>query len=339
MAFDGAFLHTVLSELNIAAGAYVEKIYEPSRDELVIYLKKKDFSKKLLIVTRNGSSRIGFTCETFENPQTPPMFCMLARKVFLPSKFIGARQPGLERIIELQFEATNEMGDKVYPKIICEFIGNSNNIILTDENGKIFDALNRSDITASRLIMPGAKYEYPKSLNKISILDKTIDDIISISSESNGKVATALLNNCEGFSPLVCRELCFSGFEDVDEQIQNCDLKVLKNKLQEVKDCILEKHNFTVLYENKMPKDFSFIDINQYGALYQKKHFGTACELLDEFYSERDKLARLNKQNSDLIKTVSNLISRANRRMNIRIKELEGTNDREKYRIDRKSVV
>lgn len=333
MAFDGAFLHTVLLELNIAAGAYVEKIYEPSRDELLIHLKKKDLSGKLLIVTRNGSSRIGFTRETFENPQTPPMFCMLARKIFLPSKFIGARQPGLERIIELQFEATNEMGDKVYPKIICEFIGNSNNIILTDENGKIFDALSRSDITTSRLIMPGAKYEYPKSLNKINILEKSPDDIVSVVSELKGKTATALLNNCEGFSPLVCRELCFKGFADVDADIQKYDITVLKNPLQEVKESIAEKHNFTVLYENGMPKDFSFLDINQYGSLYEKKHFGTACELLDEFYGERDKLARLNKQNSDLIKNVSNLISRANRRMNIRIKELEGTNDREKYRI------
>ncbi|MBR6902332.1 MAG: NFACT family protein, partial [Clostridia bacterium] len=158
-------------------------------------------------------------------------------------------------------------------------------------------------------------------------------DIVSVVSELKGKTATVLLNNCEGFSPLVCRELCFIGFTDVDAQNENCDLTVLKKMLQEVKDSILEKHTFTVLYENGMPKDFSFIDINQYGSLYEKKHLGTACELLDEFYSKRDRLARLNKQNSDLIKTVSNLISRANRRKNVRIKELEGTNDREKYRI------
>ena len=61
MAFDGAFLHTLLPEINAAAGARIEKIYEPSRDELLIHLKSRSFSGTLLISARNGSARIGFT--------------------------------------------------------------------------------------------------------------------------------------------------------------------------------------------------------------------------------------------------------------------------------------
>ena len=134
MAFDGAFLHTVLNELNIAEHSRVEKIYQPSRDELLIHLKKKDFSGKLHIVARQGFGRIHFTDAEFENPQSPPMFCMLARKIFSSARFISAKQLGLERVVELEFQAVNELGDIINPKIICEFISGGNNIILADEN-------------------------------------------------------------------------------------------------------------------------------------------------------------------------------------------------------------
>ena len=35
MAFDGAFLHCVISELNNALDSHVDKIYQPSKEELV----------------------------------------------------------------------------------------------------------------------------------------------------------------------------------------------------------------------------------------------------------------------------------------------------------------
>ena len=333
MAFDGAFLHTLLNELSPAEGARVEKIYEPSRDEIVLYLKKKDFVGKLLITARNGSARIGFTETSPENPQTPPMFCMLARKIYGSARFTGAVQPGLERVLELNFEAVNELGDIIKPKIICEFISGGNNIILADENNKIFDAINRSDITAARLIMPGAVYEYPESRGKLNIFNADNNDIISAVAQRGAEVSAALLSVCDGLSPLVCREACFLAFGDTDIAAENADLKKLSPVINNLRQSIGGAPCYTVLYEGDTPKEFCFTDVLQYGSLYRKKGFDSASKMLDAFYAERDNAARLKKQSGDLLKTVNNALSRTNRRMNLRIKDLEAARDREKYRI------
>lgn len=333
MAFDGAFIHTMLPQLNSAAGARVEKIYQPSREELLIHLKKKDFSEKLLIVARNGSGRIGFTSAHFENPQMPPMFCMLARKIFSNSRFVCARQPGLERVIELRFEAVNEMGDIINPVIICEFIGGGNNIILADRNLKILDAVNRTDITAQRLIMPGCVYAYPENRGKLNIFETDASEIISALKEKGGEVSSALLNVLEGLSPLVCRELCLSAFGQTDENIQSADLTRLISPLEKLKTAIENSPEYTLLYEGGVPKDFCFYDINQYGSVYSKGQFASPSKMLEEFYDERDRAARIKKQSGDILKTVNNLLSRAKRRMNLRIKDLEAAKDRENFRI------
>lgn len=333
MAFDGAFLHTLLPEINAAAGARVEKIYEPSRDELLIHLKSRDFSGKLLISARNGSARIGFTEAGFENPAVPPAFCMYARKIFSSARFVKAGQPGLERVIELYFEASNELGDLVRPKIVCEFIGGNCNIIMCDENGRIFDAVNRSDITAKRVIMPGCLYEYPESRGKLDITAVTPEEIVNAMRQKNGEAASVLLGVCDGVSPLVCREAVLSAFGSSDALTEDVDLSLLVPVLVALKGGILGNPSYTALYDNGVPKDFSFTDINQYGSAYEKKHYTSGSEMLDDFYTERDRAARLRKQSGDLLKTVNNLSNRVRRRMNLRIKDLEATRDREKLRI------
>ena len=129
MAFDGAFLHKTLEELKQALGSHVDKIYQPSREELVFTLRKKGFTERLLITVKSGNARLHFTSNKYENPETPPMFCMLMRKYLNAAKLVDIIQPSLERVAVLVFSCSNEMGDIVEIKLICELIGNKSNII------------------------------------------------------------------------------------------------------------------------------------------------------------------------------------------------------------------
>ena len=104
MPFDGAFAYKIGKELSLAVDCHIDKIYQPSRDELVFLLRKKGFVKRLLISAKSGGARVCFTEEKFENPAVPPMFCMLVRKHFSSAKLIAVKQKGLERIIELCFD-------------------------------------------------------------------------------------------------------------------------------------------------------------------------------------------------------------------------------------------
>ena len=112
MALDGIFLHSVKEELTeILIGARVDKVYQPSREEVVLQMKAREGTYKLLICTGAGTARVHITNAEIENPKTPPMFCMLMRKHLSSGRLLDIRQDGLERILYFDFDSMNEMGD------------------------------------------------------------------------------------------------------------------------------------------------------------------------------------------------------------------------------------
>ena len=210
MAFDGGFLHLMINELNTAVDSHVDKIYQPSKDELVLLLRKKSFAKRLLICVKAGSSRIQLTDNKYENPAAPPMFCMLIRKYLSAARLIKVTQPRLERIAELTFSYSNELGDISEIRLIAELLGNKTNILLVGADGRIIDCLRRSDPeSADRLLLPGAEYEYPANKGKLNPLAVGTGEICAAVSSHGGDTTKALLDSLDGFSPRVCREAVF----------------------------------------------------------------------------------------------------------------------------------
>ena len=321
MAFDGGFLYKVLKELNCAQDSYIDKIYQPSKDELVFLLRKKCFVKRLYITIKSGNARVQFTDLKFENPTTPPNFCMLLRKYLSSAKLLCVTQPSLERVAEFKFSAANEMGDIETYRLVCELIGNQSNVILVRENGKIVDALKHSDVeTAKRFILPGAQYEYPESTGKLNPLEESIVDKISLAKEDLSK---KILEITEGFSPLVCREI-----ELLSQSIglENAFLKVIKQLLSGEKFYILFKPDGT-------PFEYSYIPITQYGNGYNIKEFSSSQEMLDNFYAAKENTARINAAAHDIIRLVKNLYSRTQKRLGLRLNELKKCENREQLRI------
>ena len=330
MAFDGGFLYKIVGELKAATECHIDKIYQPSRDELVFLLRKKGFTKRLLITVKPGSSRIHFTENKYENPPIPPTFCQLLRKHISSARLTDVIQNGLERVVELIFSATNEMGDRINLKLICELIGNQSNVILVNDKGIILDSLKHSDVeTASRLILPGAVYEYPPTLGKLSPFGLNICDNINI---KDTIISKELLSKIDGFSPLICREienhyinLCNSG---------NDPIYALDTAFKEVLRCLLGEAVPTIIFnDDGSPFDYSYIDINQYGNAFKKRYFNTLSELLDAFYTAKDTDARIKNAAHDIIKLVTNLKARTEKKLGLRLAELKKCDDREKFRI------
>lgn len=334
MAFDGGMVRRVVAELKTAIDSRIDKLYQPSADELVILLRKKDFSERLFISARSGVARIHFTKERPENPETPPMFCMLLRKHFSSAKLIDVSQRGFERIVELSLEAVNEMGDRVNLKIICELIGNQSNVILLNESGRIIDALKRSDISAKRLILPGAHYEYPEPQQKLDVTaasEETIAEGILCCGEM--PLWKGILNTIDGMSPLVAREMAYrmGGENDLC-----CDTNKerLISQIKYIKGEILQGQSVYMLKgADNSPTDFCYIPVAQYENLYKCEEFSSLGEMLDDFYRSREIAARMRRMSSDIIKLVSNLISRAKKRRETRKMELSACAEREKFRI------
>ncbi|MBR1731796.1 MAG: NFACT family protein, partial [Ruminococcus sp.] len=247
MALDGMMLHHIVNELKTTAlGARVYQIYQPNRDEILLHLRTKSGNKKLLVSTRANSPRVNFTEYSVENPASPPMFCMLLRKRLGGGKLLDIRQSGLDRILFFDFECTNELGDKVQLSLIVEIMGKYSNVIFTDENGLIIDALKRVDITMStrRIVLPKLSYELPEKQDKLNILLYSADEVVSKITDTPDEkpLNKAVLNAVEGISPVVCRELEHRVLGDKiagNKTLSAEDKDKLKTEIKKLSDLVL----------------------------------------------------------------------------------------------------
>lgn len=329
MAFDGGFLYKTVDELKSAIDCHIDKIYQPSKDELVFLLRKKGFVKRLLITVRAGSARLHFTENKYENPAVPPNFCMFLRKHLSSARLVDVSQPGLERVAELHFSATNELGDTVSLILICEIIGNQANVVLIKEDGKILDALRHSDVeTAKRLILPGAVYEYPPSQQKLNPLECDLKRVAKGVLESGQEISKELLSLFDGFSPLICREAEYL----LSKQGLSKDTleKILSEFIFKLKE---GKKLYLISKPDNSPLDFCYIPIYQYDDRYTITEFESCSELLDAFYTAKDNSLRINNSARDIIKLVNNLKARTEKRLSLRLQEIKKCKNRENLRI------
>jgi predicted ribosome quality control (RQC) complex YloA/Tae2 family protein len=332
MALDGMMLHHVVNELKLEAlGSRVYQVYQPNREEIIIVLRTQNGNRRLLLSSRANSPRVHFTEYAVENPATPPMLCMLMRKRLGGGKLIDIRQSGLDRIVFFDFECTNELGDKVKLTVVVEIMGKYSNVILTDEEGIIIDALKRVDLTMSskRLVLPNLKYEVPVPQDKLNILLTSADKVAErILSEAQTKaIDKAILNSVQGISPIICREI--GEKSSAEPELLTVEIEKLSNTV------LVSKGTPTMLYrkgDNK-PFDISFIDINQYGEMVDKKTFESFSKLLDSFYIERDSADRMKVKSADLMRVLNNLISRTSNKINNQRQEIKVCADREQLRI------
>ncbi len=332
MPLDGLFLHHLTEELQTVVGCRADKIHQPSKDELVFLLRSAAFSGKLLLSAKSGSARVHITESSFENPADPPTFCKLVRKHFSSAKIMSVEQLGLERVLKISFFSYNEMGDTVFPYIIVELITGRANIVLCDQTGRIIDALHRSDLeSAARILQPGAIYAPPEKENKLNPFTETEEALFSAILKSRKPLSLAFMQGIDGISPLVSRELCLQTALDPDGEVNVADQDKIKDILKGFKQIVALPH--LLLTDKGEPKDFSYMPIYQYGELIKSKEMPSFSALLDSFYSEKDALARAKARSQDVIRLVSNIKSRIERRLGFRKKDLEKCQNREKYRI------
>ena len=213
MALDGIFLRHIKNEIEKEAlGARVNQIYQPNRDELVLVLRNRDGMKKLLLSARANSPRVNFCVNTPENPAQPPMFCMLLRKRLGGGKLVGVRQLQCDRVLFLDFECVNELGDLETLTVVCEIMGMYSNIIVINrDTNTIIDALKRVDLTVSsrRFVLPNIRYELPDAQEKLNILEASPEEIALAAQKLPGEtvLSKALMSVIQGISPIVAREL------------------------------------------------------------------------------------------------------------------------------------
>lgn len=340
MALDGIFLHLIKKEiLDAAQNGKVDKIHQPSREELVIHLRTKNGNKKLFLSVRSNSPRIHFTEYAPENPAMPPMFCMLMRKRLLNATLSDIRQSGLDRVLYLDFDATNEIGDREKLTLSIEIMAKYSNILLIGEDGKIIDAMKRVDLSQStvRQILPGFPYTAPPPQTKLNILEHSTENIIEqIKTFPQKAPSSAILNTLQGVSPLTSREI--AGDAESGEWVEDMSdsaMLALSQRIDALRETVESGKGtpFMLKDETGKPVEFSFNEIKQYGNRFTPVRFDSFSQLLDSFYYECDRLERTRQKAHDLVKLLDSAIARTAKKISIQQAELKKCADRETLRI------
>lgn len=340
MSLDGAFLHIVCNELQPLVGARVDKVYQPSREEIVVSLRTyRDGGKKIVLSANSVSARVNLTTAAFENPQQPPMFCMLLRKHLSGGRLMAIRQDGLERIVSLDFECTNEIGDIVTNSLVAEIMGRHSNIILV-RDGRVIDSVKRitDDISSVRRVLPGIQYEAPPRQDRLCLLDAEPQQVLDAIADSPERLCKKLSAVLEGVSPILTREMAWYSAKDVDaacNALSDSAKDRLRFILGRVKSAVSGGECcFTVVSEpGGRKKDFCFINIEQYSTSMVISHENSANELLDGFFASQDRTERTRQRAHDLLKLLMNSYERVSRKLELQKKELAECSGREVFRV------
>ncbi|MDE5582701.1 MAG: NFACT family protein [Ruminococcus sp.] len=339
MALDGAFLFAVKSELMHLVGGRIEKIHQPSREEIVISIRTHQGTEKLYFSANASSARVHITEKNIDNPQTPPMFCMLLRKRLGNGKLVDIRQVGLERILFFDFECVNEIGDIVTITLASEIMGRCSNFVVIGENGKIIDSIKRVDgeMSRERMVLPSMTYTFPPKTDRLNFLNAEMDEIIKRLNDISGELSKGLIKIFEGISPILSREWTFFAGRGayIEGRPQGDVLDRLLFIIKRTREQIINGECFFSVASTKdgMLKDFSFIRLSQFGNLMYTKEMPSACGLLDFFYSEKDRAVRTKQRANDLFKLLVNLTERTQRRLAVQRTELVDCADKDYYRL------
>jgi len=341
MAFDGVTISNIIYELKEKIiGGRIDKIYQPENDEIIMSIRNFGNTYKLLLTANASNPRIHFTAINKDNPAQPPLFCMVMRKHIVSGKIIDIVQPDFERIVNIYIESINELGDYSTKKLILEIMGRHSNLILTDENDIILDAIKHitHDKSSVREVLSGKKYVLPPSKNKYNTIELNKDNFLeAFNSKINYKIQEIIYKSYNGISPIMASEICncsklnpaLYGKELNNVQIDNLYVS-FHNLVDKIKSNI---YNPEIIFDDKGKViEFSSIEMTQYNN-YNKQKFESISELLEFYYKNRDVVYRMNQKSQDLKKLIQQNIERCVKKKNIQIKTLKEISNREKYKL------
>ena len=336
MPIDGVFLSHLTRELSDElTGSRLDKINQPDSSELRLQFRTNSGGRRtLLLSARPGSARIHFTETKRDNPDVPPMLCMLARKLLAGARVVSVTQPGAERMVDIALSAYDDFGDPCVRHIIFELAGRIPNILLTDGEMRMTDCVRRVNIEdrqSNRPMLPGLIYRPPlPPEGKTDVLSATEEDILNLCRSSPKPPADRLLDVFCGISPLVARELAHSL---PDEPLDRRSEDELAAFAANVYAALHAAPRPTALTDAAgKVTGYSFMPLGQYGELYTAHSFTELSALLDFCNSSSGGDAALASAVSELSKPVKTAMSRLERKLALQRTELAATLERERFR-------
>ena len=340
MAFDGITIAAMVREMRTRLeGGRINKIAQPENDALLITAKGPMGQQRLLLSASASLPLVYFTGTNKPSPMTAPNFCMLLRKHIGSARIVGITQPDMERVIRIELEHLNEMGDVCRKFLILELMGKHSNIIFCDENGRILDSIKHvsSNMSSVREVLPGRDYFIPKTQDKQNPLTVSENSFTAEICRKPLPIAKALYTSLTGLSPVMAEEICYRASLDGSDAAQSLDETAqihLYHTFRRVMEQVAEG-DFTpnIIYREDEPVEYAVLPLTQYARGHRTEAFASVSEMLETYYASRELVTRIRQKSVDLRRIVQTALERNSKKLSLQQKQMADTAKKEKYKI------
>lgn len=314
MPYDGLVTRKMKEELSEKLiYAKVDKIIQPTKDELVLYFRAQKETFRLMLSANAENARTHLTkYSLYKNPSKPFNFCMILRKYLSGAKLLQISQPNNDRILRFSFENSNELGDKEIKTLIIEMMGKYSNVILLNSSDTIIDSMKHVDFETSRIreVMPGRKYILPLNADKkdpFTVTEKEYLELLEKNKENF--LANTFIGICTPASKFFSEttDSSFSAFSDFINQPSQAML----------------------FFKNNQPHDFYFCALSQ----QNNESISSLSESIDEVYRVKITQKQLASAKNSLAENISHLITKTKKKLDIAETKIQNTKEMEDLKI------
>ena len=321
-----SIFHTAKELNNLLVGGKIDKINQPDKDSLLLYLRANNQNVMLSVSAKAESARVCLTCEKLPAPINAPAFCMLLRKHLSHAVIKEVSSVPFERIIKIVFESKNDLREETTKIIYAEIMGKYSNITLT-ENGVILGAIKQSpSIEGLRPIFPGLKYVLPKPQDKIELSDK-VCAIEALKGYSGSDLPSFIFNTFKGVSYQTALEIVERYFVKINQF--TFDIKTFN--IEDFYKHFLDFYNNTNIKANVVlqrdTKDFfvtDYITIDK-----DKTYYNSINEAIDSYYTKRNNAKSFEDKKRKLSDIVKAYEKKINKKYQIALEKLLNCADME----------
>ena len=337
MALDGITVAALAAEIREKClGGRITRIAEPESNEILLTVRSTE-QYRLLLSADPSLPLIYLTKQNKPSPMTAPGFLMLLRKHLQGGRITAVTQPGLERAVRIEVEHLNELGDLCRKALILELMGKYSNLIFTDDEDRILDAVRRvpSSVSSVREVLPGRPYFLPNTQNKTDPLEIGAEEFSRLFDGSHAPLEKALGEHLTGLSPLAAREIsCLSGLDgsecagELPEEARLRVYKALQSFLAPVRTGDFSPRIY--FHRGKM-LEFSAVPLSVYGSEEFRIH-DSMSEAMEAFFAEKSAAGRIRQRSADLRHILQLALERTSRKLDLQQKQLKDTEKRDKLK-------
>lgn len=339
MAFDGIAIANIVKELEgTILGGKISKIAQPEKDELMLTIKNNGSQYRLMISADATLPLIYLTDTNKLSPMTAPNFCMLLRKHVQNARITNVFQPSLERIIHIELEHLDELGDLCKKVLVVEIMGKHSNIIFCNSEKIVIDSIKHISgmVSSVREVLPGRSYFIPETTDKKNPLEVTEREFREAVYKKELPSFKAIYTSFTGISPIIAKEMCYLGKVNED-QLANTLIELEKTNLFQGFQQIMEKvkiGKFTphIIYDKGEPIEFGTFPLMIY-ANKQTKEYDSISQVLVSYYAEKNAITRIRQRSVDIRRIVQTALERNIKKYNLQMKQMQDTEKKDIYKV------